>query len=63
MWVGRSGHTAAVLPNVCGSAALHHLNPWSYIGDVLNQLAARSADADVSDLLPDAWAVPHARID
>jgi hypothetical protein len=42
---------------------LHRLNPWSYIGDVLDQLAARSAVADVSDLLPDACAVRHARID
>jgi hypothetical protein len=54
--------TAAVLLSVCGSATRHRLNPWSYIGDVLDQLAARSADADVSDLLPDAWAVRHARI-
>jgi len=37
-------------------------NPWSYLRDVLDQLAARSADADVSDLLPDAWAVRHARL-
>jgi transposase len=35
---------------------------WSYIGDVLDQLAPRSADADVSDLLPDARAVRHARL-
>ncbi len=46
--------TAAVLWSVCGSAKRHRLNPWSYLRDVLDQLAARSADADVSDLLPDA---------
>jgi hypothetical protein len=55
--------TSAVLWSVCGSAARHRLNPWSYIGDMLDQRAARSADADVSDLLPDARAVRHARID
>ena len=54
--------TAAVLLSVCGSATRHRLNPWSYVRDVLDQLAARSADADVSDLLPDARAVRHARI-
>jgi transposase len=55
--------TAAVLLSVCASATRHRLNPWSYLRDVLDQLAARSADADVSDLLPDARAVRHARID
>jgi transposase len=54
--------TAAVLWSVCGSATRHRLNPWAYLRDVLDQLAARSADADVSDLLPDARAVHHARL-
>jgi transposase len=48
--------------SVCGSATRHRLNPWSYLRDVLGRLAARAADADVSDLLPDARAVRHARI-
>jgi len=48
--------------SVCGSATRHRLNPWSYLRDVLDQLAARSADADMSDLLPDARAVRHARL-
>jgi transposase len=54
--------TAAVLLSVCASATRHRLNPWSYVRDVLDQLAARSADADASDLLPDAWAIRHAQI-
>jgi hypothetical protein len=54
--------TAAVLLSVCGSATRHRLKPWSYVRDGLDQLAVRSADADVSDLLPDARAVRHARI-
>ena len=48
--------TASVLLSVCASATRHRLNPWSYLRDVLDQLATRSATADVADLLPDAWA-------
>ena len=53
--------TASVLLSVCASATRHCLNPWSYFRDVLEQLAVRSAGADVSDLLPDAWAKRHAQ--
>jgi len=41
--------TAAVLLSVCASAARHHLNPWAYIRDVLDQLAARSTGANHAD--------------
>jgi transposase len=51
--------TASVLLSVCASATRHRLNPWSYVRDVLDQLAARSATADVSDLLSDAWAIRY----
>jgi hypothetical protein len=54
--------TAAVALSVCGSATRHRLNPWSFLRDVLDQLAGRSTNVDVSDLLPDARAVRHARI-
>ena len=37
--------TASVLLSVCASATRHRLNPWAYLRDVLDQLAARSADA------------------
>jgi IS66 C-terminal element len=47
--------TASVLLSVCASATRHRLNPWSYLNDVLDQLAARSANADMTDLLPDNW--------
>jgi transposase len=53
--------TASVLLSVCASATRHRLNPWSYLQDVLDQLAARTASDDVSALLPDAWAIRHAR--
>jgi transposase len=64
MHVGGDGglKTAAVLLSVTASAARHRLDPWSYLRDVLDRLAGRSATAEVSDLLPDAWAVHHARI-
>jgi transposase len=48
--------TASVLLSVCASAIRHRLNPWSYLRDVLEQLAARPATADVNDLLPETWA-------
>jgi transposase len=48
--------TASVLLSVCASATRHRLNPWSYLRDVLDQFAARSAGPDVGDLLPDVWA-------
>jgi transposase len=54
--------TASVLLSVCGSATRHGLNPWAYVRDVLDQLARRSAGPDVGDLLPDAWANRHARM-
>jgi len=53
--------TASVLLSVCASATRHRLNPWSYLRDVLNQLAACSADAELSDHLPDTWAKSHAQ--
>ena len=48
--------TASVLLSVCASATRHRLNPWSYLRDMLDQLANRPATAGVDDLLPDAWA-------
>jgi len=51
--------TASVLLSICASATRHRLNPWSYLRDVLDRLAGRPAGADVSDLLPVAWAKPH----
>ncbi len=51
--------TASVLLSICASAKRHRLNPWSYLRDVLDQLADRSICDDVSVLLPDAWAGRH----
>ena len=49
--------TAAVLMSLCASAKRHALNPWSYLSDVLTELAAKPAD--VTHLLPDTWAKQH----
>ena len=46
--------TASVLLSLCASARRNHLDPWAYLRDALDQLAVRSAGADLNDLLPDA---------
>jgi transposase len=48
-------HSAAVLLSVAASAKRHGVNPWLYFKDLLTEVAARPADAELSDLLPDVW--------
>jgi transposase len=48
--------SAAVLLSVAASVKRHGLNPWIYIKHILTESAARRADANFDDLLPDAWA-------
>jgi len=48
--------TASVLLSVCASARRHRLDPWVYLKHVLTELPARTAGADLADLLPDRWA-------
>jgi len=59
LFVGGDGGlaSAAVLMSLCVSAKRHGLNPWAYLSDVLTQLSAKPAD--VTHLLPDAWAQRH----
>ncbi len=59
LFVGGDGglHSAAVLMSLCASAKRHGLDPWAYLTDVLTQLSAKPAD--VTNLLPDAWAKLH----
>ena len=59
LFVGGDGGltSASVLMSLCASAKRHALNPWAYLTDVLTQLAAKRAD--VTHLLPDAWAKRH----
>lgn len=51
--------TASVLLSVCATATRHHLNPWSYLRDVLDRLARRPDGAEVADLMPDAGVKTH----
>ena len=48
--------TASVLLSVCASARRNGLDPWAFLTHVLKELPARSAGADLRDLLPDEWA-------
>jgi hypothetical protein len=48
--------TASVLLSVCASARRHRLDPWVFLKHVLTELPARTAGADLADLLPDRWA-------
>jgi transposase len=59
LFVGGDGglRTAAVLMSLCANARRHGLNPWAYLSDLLTRLSAKPAD--VTDLLPDAWAKRH----
>jgi hypothetical protein len=47
--------TASVLLSVCASARRNRRDPWAYLTHVLSALSARSAAADLDDLLPDKW--------
>jgi transposase len=46
----------AVLLSICASIKRHGINPWVYLKHLLTELPARPPDADLTDLLPDAWA-------
>lgn len=46
--------------NKCAHNSARHINPWSYVWDLLTILPARPPDADLYDLLPDAWAAARA---
>jgi transposase len=47
---------AAVLLSVAATVKRHGLNPWDYLTHILSELPARSAVADLADLLPDGRA-------
>ena len=53
----QGGETAAVLFSVLASAKRHYVEPWSYLRDVLTELAR--SPADLTPLLPDAWLQAH----
>ena len=53
------GRTAAVLYSLVASAKRHHVAPWKYVKDLLTQIPARPAGADLTDLLPNVWSLTH----
>ncbi|HMC39646.1 MAG TPA: transposase [Acidimicrobiales bacterium] len=46
----------AVLLSLAASTKRAGLNPWEYFRFLLTELPARPPEADLMDLLPDAWA-------
>ena len=50
---------AAILYTVLVSCALHEIEPWAYVKDVLEKLAAGWPNRRLDALLPDAWAAEH----
>ena len=51
---------ATVLVSLAASVKRHGVNPWVYIKHVLTMLPARRPGADLTDLLPDMWALSGA---
>ncbi len=50
---------AAILYSVIGTAALHEIEPWAYLKDVLEKIAGGWPQRELDALLPDAWAAAH----
>ena len=52
-----AGPRAAILYTILAGAKRHHLEPWSYVRDLLLRLQAD--DARLADMLPERWATQH----
>jgi len=50
---------AAVAYTVLATCALHELDPWAYVKDVLEKIAAGWSQRDIDRLLPDRWLEQH----
>lgn len=50
---------AAIAYTVLGTCALHGIDPWAYLRDVLEKIAAGWPQREIDRLLPDAWADEH----
>ena len=57
----QAGHTAAVLFSFTATCKANQVEPWAYLSDVIEQLAAATpSSAEALDrLLPDAWLADH----
>jgi transposase len=51
--------TASTLLSVCASAKRHGLNVWSYVRDLFERLPVEPVGSDLSEFLPDVWAMSH----
>ena len=49
-----------LLLSIAASIKRQGINPWVYWKHVLTELPTRPPKADITDLLPDAWAQAHA---
>ena len=54
-----AGPRAAVLCTIIAGAKRHRLEPWSYLHDVILQLAVDASPELLVGLLPDRWALAH----
>lgn len=52
-----AGPRAAVLYTILAGAKRHHIEPWSYVRDILLRIHAE--DLRLEELLPDRWAAAH----
>ena len=52
-----AGPRAAVLSTILASAKRHHIEPWTYVRDLLLRLHAD--DLRLEEMLPDRWAAAH----
>lgn len=50
---------AAVAYTVLATCTLHELDPWAYVKDVLEKIAADWPQRELDRLLPDRWAQEH----
>jgi transposase len=50
---------AAVLYTMIATCTLHELDPWAYLRDVLEKLAAGWLQREIDALLPDRWRLEH----
>ena len=50
---------AAVAYTVLATCALHELEPWAYVKDVLEKIAGDWPQRELDGLLPDRWAEEH----
>jgi hypothetical protein len=59
MWVSGGEERAAVANTVRATCALREVDPWAYVKDVLEKIAAGWPQREIDCLLPDRWIEEH----